>query len=533
MRTQEKNWSALAAFAIAGALAWYMASTLGGAFPTSVSGLPDVAAAAEVVEIPDGGTYTITAAPVTKKINGRAVRMLAYNGSIPGPTLKARQGSTFTVVFRNDTELENTIHWHGVRLEEASDGVPGMTQDVVPPGGSFSYTVHVPDAGMFWYHPHVRDDYAIERGLYGNVWVTPADGSSWNAVDREVPLFVDDILVGDDGAPAPFGAAADRTLMGRYGNVTLVSGEEDYSLDVAAGEVTRLYLTSSASARPFRLAFPGAKVKLVGGDSGLYERDAWVDDVTVAPSERAIVELRYDEPGAYSILNRTPEVSDRIAAVNVSAGTQTAAGRTFGTLAAHPEVTASVDPFRAALSRAPEKQLDLKMTMSMPGMEGMGESMHGGGMMGAHMMPDGTMMAGGMMGGSPDGIEWEDAMAAMNALSTTENVSWKLVDHATGEENMGIEWSFDRGDDPVIRIFNDPTSMHPMQHPIHFHGQRFLVANRNGVVEENLVWKDTVLVPAGQYVDIVLDASNPGTWMAHCHILEHIEAGMMMAFAVE
>ena len=124
-------------------------------------------------------------------------------------------------------------------------------------------------------------------------------------------------------------------------------------------------------------------------------------------------------------------------------------------------------------------------------------------------------------------------MPMMNELSTTDNTRWFLTDPETGKKNMDIDRRFAQGDVVKIRIFNDPESVHPMQHPIHFHGQRFLVINKNGVVNQNLVWKDTVLVPTGEYVDILLDISNPGTWMAHCHIAEHLTAGMMMKFIVE
>jgi suppressor of ftsI len=133
---------------------------------------------------------------------------------------------------------------------------------------------------------------------------------------------------------------------------------------------------------------------------------------------------------------------------------------------------------------------------------------------------------------SVEGIEWDDEMPEMNEASNISNVLWKLVDDATGKANMDINWIFKRGQYSKIRIFNDPNSMHPMQHPIHFHGQRFLVAAVNGKVPTNLVWKDTVLVPSGATVDILLEASNPGEWMAHCHISEHIEANMMLGFSV-
>ena len=154
-------------------------------------------------------------------------------------------------------------------------------------------------------------------------------------------------------------------------------------------------------------------------------------------------------------------------------------------------------------------------------------------MMGGRQMGDGSMMGGMAMSESPDGIEWEDTNQMMNAMSDTDTVAWKIIDEDTGKENMDIDWKFKVGDKIKIRITNDANSAHPMQHPIHFHGQRFLVLDRNGVPQTNLVWKDTTLIPSGQYVDILLDVSNRGEWMAHCHIAEHLEAGMMMGFNVQ
>ena len=129
-------------------------------------------------------------------------------------------------------------------------------------------------------------------------------------------------------------------------------------------------------------------------------------------------------------------------------------------------------------------------------------------------------------------IEWEDTMAAHNQMTTPQNMLWKMVDGETGKFNHDIEWTFVEGDRVKIRIINEPHSDHPMQHPIHFHGQRFLIFSRDGVRSENLMWKDTVLIPAGQTVDILLDASNPGAWMCHCHIAEHLESHMMFTFYV-
>jgi FtsP/CotA-like multicopper oxidase with cupredoxin domain len=120
----------------------------------------------------------------------------------------------------------------------------------------------------------------------------------------------------------------------------------------------------------------------------------------------------------------------------------------------------------------------------------------------------------------------------MNQGSTTQSLKWKLIDSSTNKENMDIGWQFKQGDKVKISIFNDPDSMHPMQHPIHFHGQRFLVLEKDGVKNNNLVWKDTVLIGKGETIDILLDVTNPGNWMVHCHIPEHMEAGMMSEFKV-
>ncbi len=313
--------------------------------------------------------------------------------------------------------------------------------------------------------------------------------------------------------------------MGRYGNTMLVNGETDYKLAVKKGEVLRFYFTNSANARPFNIAISGIKMKLVGGDNGLYEHDTWVDAVMINPSERAIVEVLFDKPGEYILQNKTPTTAYALAKITVANETVASpTEKSFGTLRVHPEVIQSIDPFRTSFTKAFDKHIKLSLDMM------------GGSTMRGHMMPDGTMM-GGMMSEVPaGGIEWENTMEKPGTTSgpgDTTSTAWSIIDQNTTKKNMDIDWSFKVGDKVKIRITNDGTAMHPMQHPMHFHGQRFLVINRNGVAQTNLVWKDTVLVPAGEYVDILLDASNKGTWMAHCHIAEHLETGMMMTFKVE
>lgn len=484
-----------------------------------------VAQASQAVELKDGDTYDLVAAPVTKQIGGKTYTMLAYNGSIPGPLIKIAQGAEVTVNFTNNTGMQTLLHSHGVRMDNPFDGSQ-TSQKEMEDGETFSYKLKFPDAGVYWYHPHVREDYQQELGLYGNYLVAPIAVGYWSPVNREIPLFLDDILI-EDGNILLSTKAADRTLMGRFGNVMLINGDDDYSLEVEKGEVVRLYITNAANARPFNFAIEGTRMKLVGADGGAYEKESWAENVLLGPSERAIVEVLFESPGTYAIQNKTPAKTYALGKVMVSSepAVESYAAQ-FQTLRSHKETIASIDPLRTLFTKAPDKRIALSVDM-------MGGMMSG---TGGHMMPDGAMMGGMTAGGVPEGgIEWEDTdMQMMNEMSNTGMVKWRILDQDTGKKDMDIDWTFKKGVPVKVRIFNDPKSMHPMQHPIHFHGQRFLIVARDGVPQtDNLVWKDTVLVKAGETVDIVLDTSNPGVWMAHCHIAEHLEAGMMMKFIVQ
>jgi FtsP/CotA-like multicopper oxidase with cupredoxin domain len=135
--------------------------------------------------------------------------------------------------------------------------------------------------------------------------------------------------------------------------------------------------------------------------------------------------------------------------------------------------------------------------------------------------------------GTADGIEWEDDMVEVNRLTTTATMHWRFLDRTSGADSPAIDWHFTVGERVKLRLVNELDSDHPMHHPFHLHGAgRFLVLARDGEVEPNLVWKDTVLVRTGQTVDILFDITNPGLWMAHCHIAEHMQSGMMFSFNV-
>ena len=267
--------------------------------------------------------------------------MLAYNGSIPGPTLRVRQGSEITVHVRNDADIEATVHWHGLRLDNAYDGVPHETQAPIPVGGDFTYRLRFPDAGLYWYHPHIREDYGLDMGLYGNLVVDPVDGDYWPPVDREHVVTLDDVLV-EDGRIAPFNIdGPTHVAMGRFGNVMLTAGETDLALSATAGEVVRFYFTNTANTRLFNVALPGGRMKLVGGDSGRYEHETFVDEVLLAPSERAIVDVLFDRPGSFDLEHRTPGHTYVLGTITVARRAQSTDSPTaqFETLRTSAELT--------------------------------------------------------------------------------------------------------------------------------------------------------------------------------------------------
>src|SRR6476659_1592326 len=207
-------------------------------FPRETEGLLE-ARTTELVALADGDEFALEIIPVKKQIGDATLRMLAYNGSVPGPTLKGPQGATITVPVTNHGDIEATVHWHGLRLENLYDGTHD-TQAPIPVGETFTYQVHVPDPGAYWYHPHIREDYGQEMGLYGNILVTPSDADYWPPANRELLLTLDDLLV-ENGQIAAFRESeTTHVAMGRFGNVMLVAGEPDLSLEAKRGEVVRL-----------------------------------------------------------------------------------------------------------------------------------------------------------------------------------------------------------------------------------------------------------------------------------------------------
>ena len=492
-------------------------------FLPPATGPPPTARPREIVRLGDGGTLDLEAGLVRRTIDGRTFTMYGFNGQYPGPLIQVPQDATITVNVTNRLSLPTAVHWHGIRLENRFDGVPGLTQDPIDPGETFRYRIHFPDAGLYWYHPHHREDVQQDLGLYGNLQVEAVDPDYFGPANREQVLMLDDLLV-DAAGLAPFGRdRATHAMMGRFGNLLLVNGEPDYRLTVDRGEVVRFFLTNVSNTRTFNVSFGGAAIKLVASDVGKFERQAWVDSVVIAPAERYIVEVRFDEPGEVEFANRVQAIDHVygnyfpddavLGAVTVTA-TPAAPdhGASFDELRSHPDVGADIERYRDEFDRPVDHRLLLTLEID--------------------DLPDPLEPLLNLDRAFFNPVEWSGTMPRMNWVTTADRVRWILRDLDSGLENDAIDWRFRRGDVVKIRLRNDREAVHAMQHPVHIHGQRFLVLSRDGVPSDNLVWKDTTLLPAGSTADLLLELSNPGRWMLHCHIAEHLEAGMKLVFDV-
>src|SRR3954447_11423400 len=340
-------------------------------FPRETAGLP-AARPTETVELADGARFELRIAPVTKRIGGATVRMLAYNGSIPGPTLRVGEGSEVEVEMINQGDLEATVHWHGLRLENRYDGTH-ETQQPMAEGERFTARVAFPDPGLYWYHPHIREDYGQEMGLYGNVLVEPADPDYWPPAHRELVLTLDDILL-EDGNVAPFSRSETTyAAMGRFGDVLLVSGEPDLALTARLGEVVRLHLTNTANTRVFKVKLPGARMKLVGGDSGHVEHEQFVDDVILAPSERVIVDVLFDRSGELALAHHTPDRFYPLAVISVSdEAAEPPLAEQFEVLRTNSDMAAARQTAALYLESEPDKSLAFLAEMDMAVPEGGG-----------------------------------------------------------------------------------------------------------------------------------------------------------------
>lgn len=410
----------------------------------------------------------------------------AYNGAVPGPELHVRQGERLRVAVTNRLAEGTTVHWHGVRVPNAMDGVPGLTQPpIAPHGGTFVYEFDALDAGTYWYHPHSRGYEQVARGLAGVLVVEEPEPL---AVDRDVTWVLQDWRLQRDAQIAPgFGSMMDRTHAGRIGNTVTVNGVVAESFDVRAGERIRLRLANLAPARIFGLEFRGHRPLVIAYDGQPVEpHEPGGGMVVLAPGER--VDLVLDLAGAP---RERFDVIDRFYRQN--------AYRLLSLeYAKAPPLRARFGPVpRLAPNPGPEIDLARPVRSDIVFRGGMGPATMGRGGMGP-----------GMMGG---GMSW-----TLNGVVGDE--------HHLHQPFVTLE----RGRTCVFAFANE-TDWH---HPIHLHGHFFRVLARDGRPTRFREWRDTVLLAPRERAEIAFVAHNPGDWMLHCHVLDHQAAGMMATLRV-
>jgi len=511
-------------------------------FSHNTMGLPEIEPT-KVVKLKDGDSFEMIAEMVQQEMGNRTIKRLAYNRQIPGPIIEVEKNAKITITLINKLDVNTTLHSHGLRLDDHKfDGVPDTmmgSQPEMKPGESFTYELNFPDAGVFWYHPHIREDYTQEMGLYGNYHVT--EENYWNEVDREEFLVLDDFSEND----AFYKDLTNKTLMGRFGNILLINNQENFQMKANTGEKMRFYITNTANTRTFDFSIKDQKLKIVGGDIGRGEKEFLADNFIIAPAERIIFETQFLNSGTFEIQHRGKKIGEIIVENNIVGSQNIVADNNL--LRENIEDYKIIrDDFQNFLDQKIDKKLRISIGMKgMENMEGTQEMRMGedhkdgmGNMMGGtmnDMMKKEESLGGEINHDESDGIEWEDGMKQMNAMTNDKMMEWMLIDETDSENvktNMDIHWKFKKDEFIKISIFNDPASMHPMQHPIHFHGQRFVVLTRDGKPNKNLQWKDTTLVTNGETIEILLNTTNIGKWMAHCHIAEHLHAGMMFNFEV-
>ncbi len=439
---------------------------------------------------PESPDITLTAGAARAALSGPAYGETAcwgYNGQVPGPTLRVRQGDRLRATVRNALAEPTTVHWHGIRLPNAMDGVPHLTQDPIAPGESFVYDFALPDAGTYWYHPHMNSSEQVGRGLAGALIVEEREPPQ---VDREVLWVLDDWRL-DEGEAITndFGHPRDLSHNGRLGNIATINGGSPETLDVRAGERIRLRLVNVANARAFGLTFAGHAPQIIALDGQPAAPHAPADGkVVLAPSQRADL-----------IIDMGGKPGERFQVRDEYYARQTYKLIEIAYADGQPLRESPLDaPVRLPANPIPEPDLSAAERH---------EVLLEGGAMGG--------MRGAMMGGRRMG---------MRAL-VDKGRFWAINGVSFGESDTTIDPLLTlKRDRPVILAMRNETAW---EHPMHLHGHSFRVIRRKGQETAHREWRDTVLVPPRETVEVAFVADNPGDWMFHCHVLEHQIAGMM------
>lgn len=466
----------------------------GGAVVETMLPTRDVWAAPDVVEkrLVAGPGRVLLAGPSYPK-----TAVWCYGSDVPGPEIRLRQGQRLRVVVENHLPQDTTVHWHGVRVPNAMDGAPDVTQPSIQPKESFTYEFTVPDAGTYWYHPHAHSAEQVGRGLMGAFIVEEPEPLT---VDRDVVWVLGDWRLNEDASiVGGFNNPMEMSMAGRVGNTVTINGRLPNRFSVRSGERIRLRLINAAPARIFGLQFRNHRPLVIALDGQPIEPHAPEGGrVVLGPAMRTDLLIDMSgKPGSTSLVADTFYENLSYKLVDLAYSDEPPL-RTQP-LAAPAKLTANTMP-EPDIASAQRHEVTLTGGM----MSGTGTN---GGM---GMGGDTRDMMRGMMRGGP---------------------MWAINGDAMPGDDMGLmkpALTLARGKSYILAIDNQTA----WYHPIHLHGHSFRVITRNGQPTKYQEWRDTVLIPPRERADIAFVADNPGDWMFHCHILDHQEGGMMSIIRV-
>jgi len=436
----------------------------------------------------------LTAAPAQVSLVGGdypATAVWAYNGQVPGPELRVRQGERLRIIAHNQLDQSSTVHWHGLRIPNAMDGVPELTQAPIQSGESFIYEFAVPDAGTFWYHPHQNSSEQVGRGLYGALIVEEPEPIQ---VDREWVWILDDWRLQQDASISEsFGTMHDLTHAGRIGNVVTINGQLPEQMSVRAGERIRLRLINTANARNFALVFEDHAPQIIALDGQPVEPHAPEDNrIVLGAAMRAdvIIDMQGQPGERFRVIDTFyRDRAFRLLDLNYSADP--------------PLRDNPLDaPIKLPPNPLPEPDL-------------------------AHAVSHDIVLAGGAMGGMRS-ARFNGEETDIRTLVQQHGMVWALNGMIHSGHHHEPLFTLQQGRSYRLRLQNDTAFPHPM----HLHGHSFRVLSRNNEPVPHQPWQDTVLINPRDQVEIAFVADNPGDWMFHCHVLEHQQAGMMTVLRV-
>jgi len=417
-----------------------------------------------------------------------------YNGAVPAPELRFRQGDTARIVVANRLPQPTTVHWHGLRVPNRMDGVPHVTQPPIAPGAQFTYEFTLPDAGTYWYHPHLASYEQVARGLYG---VLIVEESAPIRVDRDVTWVLSDFRLNPDASQREdFGSVFDLTHAGRIGNTVTVNGRftlKDGAFAVRSGERIRLRLVNTAVARIFLLRFNGHEPRVIALDGQPVEPHMPERGLLrLAPGMRADLVLDcLQPPGSRHLVEDldNPRSESRLIAIDYGAEPPLREAAPATSIALAPNPLTEPDPARTE----------------------------------RHEM----LFEGGAMGGLRE-AQFAGERVPLATLVRQHQLAWSINGVAVKDHAREPMLTLKRNGHYVLSMKNDTA----WPHPIHLHGHAFRVIARDGAPTRHREWRDTVLLAPREQVDVALVADNPGDWMIHCHVLAHQAGGMMAMLRV-